>query len=592
MPDLLTLSFARPFWLWALVPTAVLLIALYRVGWQRSAWEHIVPKRFQPWLLLHQTGGRHRLRFIALGLSWLLTLAALAGPSVEGPATPRITDRTIVIVMDVSSHMLADDLAPDRLTRAKHKIRTLMQQQRNAQFGLIAFAGSAHRVMPPSRDRTTMTSLLAALEPGIMPVDGQDLNQALLLAGEMINTLPRSSTQVLLITSGLNDAQQTSLAHHARELGPQLAVLGVGTTAGAPVPLAGGGFLRDEQGRILLPRLQPQQLNAIVRQHAGRYHTVTLGERDLNYLLRSAANGESAAVPARTRLNDQGHWLLLLLLPLAALGARRGWLGLLLCVALLPEPATAMEWADLWQRPDQQAQQLLQKQQPAAAAERFQDPLWRAWALYQSGQYQESAELWEALSEQYPEQVEYHFNRATAYAMAGDYQQALEAYEQTLTRAPEYHAARHNRDRIEALLAAQKKEAPVPTPTEASDSSHESPPTSKTQPKSRQASKQAAGGESTQGPDPMRANSREASSSLKGAQLTSPSPQLDAPANHTEVTNLGGAELPGSPENAQQKAALERRQSLEQWLRSIPDDPAELLRRKFLYQHLQQKDSP
>lgn len=590
MPDLLTLSFARPLWLWGLIPAAALLILLYRLGWQRSAWEQILPKHFQPWLLSQQAGDRHRLRFITLGLSWLLAIVALAGPSIEGPATPRMSDRTVVIVLDVSSHMLADDLTPDRLTRAKQKIRTLIQQQTGTQFGLIAFAGSAHRVMPPSRDRTTMASLLAALEPDIMPIDGQDLDQALQLASEMISTLPRSNSQVLLVTSGLDESQQPTLAQHARELGPQLAVLGVGTAAGAPVPLAGGGFLRDEQGRILLPRLQAQQLSAIVRQHAGRYHTVTIGERDLNHLLRPAQDGASSAIHGGRMLSDQGHWLMLLLLPIAALGARRGWLGLLLCAALLPEPAAALEWADFWQRPDQQAQQLLQEQQPAAAAERFQDPLWRAWALYQSGQYQESAELWEALSEQHPEQAEYHFNRATAYAMAGDYQQALEAYEQTLTRAPDYHAARHNRDRIEALLAAQEKEPPKEPQEDTSETQHESPPTTKTPPSDNQSVDQPTGAEPALAEESTDITGQ--SGSPDNSQAASLNSELDEPVSAVEGNNPNSMAMPSSAETAEQKAALERQQSLEQWLRSIPDDPAELLRRKFLYQHLQQKDSP
>lgn len=591
MLNLSTLSFARPLWLLGLLPVAVLLLIVYQRGWKGSAWEQLLPKPLQPWLLVKQTSGNHLLRFITLGLAWILALLALAGPVTSSPAPERLQNTTVIVVLDVSRHMLADDLAPDRLTRAKQKVRNLMQLHSGSQLGLIAYAGSAHRVMPPSRDRNTLTNLLAALEPEIMPVDGQNLEQALHLASDMISSLPRDSTQVLLMTSGLNAAQQQVLAQYARQLGPQLSVLGVGTAAGAPVPLAAGGFLRDDQGRILLPRLNSQQLAAITRQHAGRYHSITLGDRDLNYLLQPVRQTSSASNSERTQLIDQGHWLLLLLLPLAALGARRGWLGLLLCTALLPEPAMALEWADLWQRPDQQGQQLLQEQQPAAAAERFEDPLWRAWALYQSGQYFEAAEIWEALAELHPEQAEFHFNRGTAFAMAGDYPQALEAYEQTLTRLPEHHAARHNRDLIESLLASLQQQAATATPaengTETSNPAEQHGNAAGThQPAS--ANQTASHGDAeTAHSSPAATPTSDAAAPVGNtasgaASLTDTA--IDPPSANGNVNTLS---VPSG-----QQSDIEHQQALEQWLRSIPDNPAELLRRKFLYQHLQQKEAP
>ena len=447
------------------------------------------------------------------------------------------------------------------------------------------------------RMRIPKARLLAALEPDIMPVDGQNLQQAMQLARDMISSLPRDSTQVLLVTSGLEESQQKVLAQYARELGPQLAILGVGTASGAPVPLAAGGFMRDAQGRILLPRLNARQLADIARQHAGRYHGITLGDRDLNYLLRPTREASSSGSAEHTQLIEQGHWLVLLLLPLAALGARRGWLGLWLCAALLPQPASAMEWADLWQRPDQQGQQLLQEQQPAAAAARFADPLWRAWALYQAGQYLEAAEVWEALAEMHPEQAEYHFNRGTAYAMAGDYQQALEAYEQTLTRVPDYHAARHNRDLIEALLATlqdqqaaaeAKAQTDATTETQTADSAGNTASNGASSTQQTAASQDAT--ESTQGTPAAAVNGTDPATT--DTQSGSPSLTSEAaessPANGSAGSNSTAS---AQSQNTGHEAGIEQKQALEQWLRNIPDDPAELLRRKFLFQHLQQKET-
>ena len=118
-----------------------------------------------------------------------------------------------------------------------------------------------------------------------------------------------------------------------------------------------------------------------------------------------------------------------------------------------------MTWQDLWQRPDQQASQLLQEGKSAEAASRFEDPQWRAWALLQSGDYQAAADAWGALASAEPSNANYHFSQGTALALAEDYQAALQAFEAALTQAPDHTAARHNRQLVEAYLASLEDQA-------------------------------------------------------------------------------------------------------------------------------------
>ncbi|SES11322.1 VWA domain-containing protein [Halopseudomonas bauzanensis] len=600
MTELLGLSFARPLWLLVLPPAVILLVLLYQRGWRQSGWEQLLPASLRPWLLQQHPGGSHALRFVLLGLTWTLAILALAGPVMDSTNQPRrLPDSAVVMVLDVSRNMLSDDLAPDRLQRAKHKIRTLMQDYPDSQLGLVAFAGSAHRVSPLSRDRNTLRSLLTALDPEIMPIDGQNLDQAMVLARQMLSGHPQSTSQILLLTSGLDSPEREVLASHARELGAQLAILGIGTASGAPVPLPEGGFMRDSEGRILLPRLNGQQLAAVARQHGSRYHGITVGNRDLDYLLQPLRTTTDAEVSDRHLPLDQGHWLVLLLLPLAALGARRGWLGVLLIAALLPPPAQALSWADLWQRPDQQAMQLLEQQQPAAAAERFSDPAWHAWALYQAGDYEQAATAWAALAATEPDNAEHHFNRGTAQAMAGDYQPALESYEQALTRDPRHTAARHNRGIIEALLEQLRQQQQEDASTEGDAAS------SGEQPRTTGSQTAGNGNGNGNGKEPTPAASTSAQGSKADATPGSTTPATGGAAsgdlNNGQASpsmgsgpqrEEGGSTSPRGPQQQNNNAALEQRQALQQWLREIPDDPAELLRRKFLYQHLQQQEPP
>ena len=594
MPELLNLTFLRPWWLLGLIPAGLVLVQLYRHGWQHSVWEQLLHPALQPALLKKRPGPGHRLRFAALGLTLLLAILALAGPAQHSSTSvQRADDRALVIVLDLSRHMLSNDLSPDRLERARLKIRSLIQEYADSQLSLIVYAGSAHRVTPLSTDHATLTNLLGALHPAIMPAEGQALDSALSMARQAIAQRPRSGSQILLLTSGLDSDSQQHLAEHASALGSQLAILGVGTRAGAPVPLTEGGFLRDAEGRILLPRLNSQQLATLARQHGARYHNISAGDRDLDYLLHPLQRvSRSDSGEQQALMSDRGHWLVLLLLPLAALGARRGWLGLLLCAALLPMDARALSWADLWQRADQQAMQLLDEGQAEAAAQAFQDPAWRAFALHQSGAWQEAAEAWAALARAEPDEPGHHFNRGTALALHGDYQGSLDAYEHSLTLAPDHDGARHNRKAVEDYLERLRQEQ---------EQEQEQHDTGSGPPQAGQEHGQPAGSATPGSPpgSPAAADTADTAGEQPGAgddptgvagsatdALTQGAAQDAEPISDSHHGQASPASA-GPPANRE----LERQQALQQWLQEIPDNPAELLRRKFLYQHLQQQDA-
>ncbi len=485
--------------------------------------------------------------------------------------------------MDVTPSVLAADISPSRLQRARHKVHDVMRLAADHQLGLVAYAGSAHRVTPLSHDRATLINLLGALEPGIMPVEGNSLGAALELARKMIDEQPPASSQILLMISSSEPEQLEALERHAAELGPQLAILGIGSQAGAPVPSTDGGFLRDSAGRILVPRLDSKTLAAIARRHGSAFHVVTTSDADLDHLLllgQSSVRGEEP----QTTLQDQGHWLLLLLLPLAALGARRGWLGVLLLASLAPFPAEAA-WIDWWQRPDQQGAALLNQQRPAEAAKRFEDPAWRGWALYQAQRYPAAAEAYANVIMRNPDDPEGHFHYGTALAMAGRYEDALEAFEQALTRDPDHEAARHNRSRVEAWLERLREQT-------ADGEADPQEPDGQEPTEGQQQEQQPADAERNQlqwAPDDASVNAE----IPQTASPSSASSDLPAAASDGAAAGPGTASAEGTaasnPDPVAAARQAEQTQALRQWLEDIPDNPAELLRRKFLYQHLQQQ---
>ncbi|MEH6672524.1 VWA domain-containing protein [Halopseudomonas sp.] len=616
------LTLTRPLWLLLLVPCVLLCWLLYRRINHYSPWHSLLPAVMRNALLQRQPGKDHAGRFLLLAVAWTVALLALSGPVWEGESPVLKQNRSaLVVVLDLSHNMLANDLKPTRLERAKLKIRDLLQMRSDSQVALIAYAGSAHRVTPLTTDQATLINLLAGLSPAIMPASGTDPGSALRLAESIIAPLPREGTQILLITGSVEGEQLTAVAEAAVRLGRQLSILGAGTAEGAPVALPEGGFMRDEQGRIILPRLDNQALASIARRTGASYHDITGDDRDLLSLLQPLALTRVSDPERTATRSDQGHWLILLLLPLAALGARRGWLGVLLCAFLLPTTAEASPaWQDLWQRPDQQAADLLASDQPAAAARRFEDPHWAAWALYQAADYAAAAAAYEQLVRQDPDNPQYHFDHGTALAMSGKLQDALEAYEQTLTRAPDHAAARHNRSRIEALIEEQARQAAEQEQT-ASDSATDQAGTqaqlqdSSTEPDSpsRQPAESAgdtrsidqteaevaetpsANTGSTQSASAAGANGRPAASDdspttgAAGVEETDDGDSQAAVLPATEQEPEPTTERPESlPETPTDSLDPEQQAALEQWLREVPDNPTDLLRRKFLYQRLQQ----
>ncbi|MNL14022.1 Tetratricopeptide repeat protein [compost metagenome] len=268
---------------------------------------------------------------------------------------------------------------------------------------------------------------------------------------------------------------------------------------------------------------------------------------------------------------DQGYWLLLPLLLLAACAGRRGWLLCLPLLLALPQPGYAFEFQDLWLRPDQQGLHLLKQKRPAEAARHFEDHQWQGVALYEAGDYTGAAQRFAEGDDAHA-----HYNRGNALAKSGELEAALDAYEQALERQPDLRPALTNKALVESLLK-QKADPPAAEPDKAPDetpqaSEQETPPGAPAQPSSNGEPKTA---------DPQ------ASAETEQPLTTPPRPG----ANEVPGSELGDEQHTTPPMRpASDSIEGEQQQALEQWLRQIPDDPGELLRRKFWYEQQQHQD--
>ena len=551
------MHFIRPYWLLLLPLVIVLPWWWYRSRRPSGDWSRVCDPHLLRWLSVKQAGEKNRGggRWLA-AVALLVCILALAGPSWQKLPDSSFSARDArVIVLDLSRSMLAEDLRPNRLTRARFRLADLLEATEEGQTGMVSFAGDAYVVSPLTNDMNTIANLLPALQPDIIPVAGSRADLALALAASLLERAGLSRGEILLVT----DSASSRLAARARELrddGIYTSVLAVGTLEGAPVPSA-GGFVSDRAGNVVITKLDRSGLQAVAEAGGGNY--TELGANGSASTLWQDLGGSEFARREDAlgeRWQDSGPWLVLLLLPLAVLGFRRG-LFFLLPLLVLPGifysgTARADWWDSSWLTKDQQAYRALQSEEAEKAAALAVDPDLSGEAWYRSGEYANAFDSWTRLNS-----ADAHFNRGNALAYLGEYQAAIEAYDQALALEPEMQDALFNRDLLEKMKEQQEQEQQQGDENESQDGDP--------------SDEQQEGDQSQQS---------EGDQSEEGEQSEQQEGEQEAEQQEGEMS-----EEEGEQKEYAEAWSEEDAQAMEQWLRRIPDDPGGLLRRKFRNQH-------
>lgn len=566
----------RPFWLLILPLPIWLLWRLWHRQRQIGRWQRLLPEAFHAALLTRGRLRNSRRPWLVLGSAWLLACLALLGPSWQHAEQPSLSRADpLVVLLDTTPTMLATDVLPDRLEKAKRKVLDLLQVRQDTQTAIVAFAGSAHTLVPLSNDIATTQNLLDVLQPELMPEPGHRADLAVAHGIELLERGANGRGRLLLIASNLSEDERSAIRTLLDDSALQLLILGIGTEQGAPIAREDGSFLKDDKGAILIPRLDESALRRLASEVGGRYQRARLDDADLQGLGLLARSGELVTHDDVTRLNtwlDQGHWLLLPLLLLAACAGRRGWLFCLPLILFMPQPASALTMRDLWLRPDQQGMRLLESQQPAEAAERFDDPRWQGYARYQAGDYAGAAEQFAK-----GDTAADHYNRGNALARSQELEAAIEAYDQALELDPELEAARRNKATVEEVLRQRQQQAQQEPSTEdqsSQDAPSDAGQTEQNPPTSGSAAPQPPATEPSKQDDPDQSDEDPRTSTAE--TQTDSSEQ-----NEADGALAQAREAPFDPEQDQ---------AMNQWLRKIPDDPGELLRRKFLYEQRKRQE--
>jgi Ca-activated chloride channel family protein len=569
----------RPEWLLLIPAVVVLAVLLARRQLGAGQWRDVVDAELMPYVLSRTPGRGIDWRWWLLGVVGVIASLAMAGPAWQRIDQPVFrAEQALVVALDLSRSMDAQDVEPSRLARARLKILGMLDRRQSGQTALLVYTSSAFTVTPLTDDNDTIAALVNSLTTDIMPSRGSYPEAGIRKGQSLLEQAGVGYGEVLLITDGGTSPSAEAAARDLREAGFTLSILGVGTREGAPIPRLSGGFVTDNRGRIAVARLEERGLRDLADAGSGRFALLSPDDADIDFLLsgeiRAAATASEDSL-ASDQWREEGPWLLLLLLPLAALAFRRGWvIVLLIFVAPLPQQAQAAFWDDLWLNKDQQAQRELERGNPADAAALFEDPEWRGVAQYRAGDYGGSARDFAEHGD-----TRNLYNLGNAMAQQGEYDSAIDAYEQVLEMNPDNEDARYNLDFVRNLKEQQEQQ--------------------QQQGDDQQSTQNPGGeGEQSEGEGEQNQEGSESASQSQQSQEGEGSPR-DEEMNEEDLQALQ-EELQRAAEEAEQgqepqqlseaelaelRQQQEQQQAMEQWLRRIPDDPGGLLRRKFRYQY-------
>ena len=574
--------FIRPLWLIMIPFIFFLIIAFKKRRLSVGNWGNIIDKKLIPYVLHRDELKEDPKKWWLFTVTGFLAVIAMAGPTWEKIQQPSFrADQSLVIALDLSRSMNAQDLSPNRLTRGKLKILDILERRRSAQVALIVYSANAFTVTPLTSDSDTIISLINSLDTSIMPSRGSYPTAAIEKGIQLLKQAGASNGEILLVTDGGITSDAFDSVKKLKSEGYKLSVLGVGTEDGAPIPKESGGFVIDNSGQIAIARLEIEDLIKLTSIGGGTYTNLTSNDQDINMLLsEKVLNAEESDESLATdQWYEFGPWILLLIVPLSSLFFWRGWVFILIFTVLPHENSLyAFEWIDLWKTKNQQAKEAFDNGDYDTAVSLFTDPKWLAAANYDANNFQKSAQIFNSIDDS-----DSLYNYANSLAKSGQLKKALEIYNEVIDLENKPEDAIYNRDLIMNLLKEQESK--------------------RENQNNEQSSNEGASGDNSQ--DEISDNSQEAqndSSSEDGnnddqSGLDSnreQSNEKDIEAIERELEKAAGDSENELQENTSneteidERMAQEQQQALEQWLRRIPDDPGGLLRRKFRYQYQRQ----
>ncbi len=318
--------FLRPLWLSA-IPLVVLVWWLVRrretAG---SVTGGFVAPHLRDALTVNRSDRKTVLPVDGVAIAIIFAVLAAAGPTWSKQQSPWFAESApLVVAIEVSDSMRSNDLLPTRLDRARFKVLDLVAERTGSRTAIIAYAGSAHIVVPPSSDIDVIKPLLESLDPAIMPLQGAEVSAVLPLAEKLLGEDAAIGT-VLFVNDGFDTADVTELAEYTRTNGaPSITALVVGSDEGGVALMPDGSPATTRDGGRVETSIDSAVLSDMTREAGVPVVRMTTGNDDIRRLLRTIESNLRQADDPNAQWKDQGWLFLWPAALLALLWFRSGW---------------------------------------------------------------------------------------------------------------------------------------------------------------------------------------------------------------------------------------------------------------------------
>jgi len=457
--------FLRPELLWGLVPVFILTMFLFRKTSSEDKWKKDIPDHLARYLVVKGKENSKLPRILMI----VILLIAVFG--VSGPAWKEIdrgevkSKSSLIIAIDLSRSMLATDLQPNRLDRAKKKIIDLLNEKPGMPVALVGFAGSAHTILHFTSDYNTIKYLLEYVSPKVMPLKGTSIKSLFELTDSLFKPMETPGA-ILILTDDL-PAEDFNLVKQVSENSKdKIEFLLTATPGGSPIPISNNAFLKDDKGRTVTTSLNTNAIPNFAKLTNVNINLITLDDSDIKMILSNIKENlefENKENEKNIEWEDYGYWFIIPAALLLLFWSRKGWaVYWIILICLIPyygcsnnESGTSenkFEFVDLWLTKDQQGQNLFDNASYMKAADKFESPYWKGVSYYKAKQFQTAAQIFYRIKS-----PEGYFNLGMCMAELENWSEAIFAFQEALKLNPKLERAEYNITEIKKLIPKKKK---------------------------------------------------------------------------------------------------------------------------------------
>ncbi len=440
--------FLRIEYLWVAVPALIIILFGFIIYKEPNRWKNNIAKHLQPYVIQEGTEWKTRLIHLSILLMFIIGFVSFLGPSWNEVKSPskKVKSR-LVIALDLSQSMMATDISPNRLERAKFKIHDLLKSNPRAETNLLVFAASTHTAIPFTTDYKIIIDQIDGLKPSMMPTPGTGFNALFKKLDTLFND-NIAEGKILLITDDLTDLSIESVSSFLQENNVHLFIYPFATQSGAIVP-----------SHKINSALDIQKLNSLGAMDRVDVLEITLDDSDVKDLAKAISDDlifEDKGDEEEDNWQDNGFWLIIPLVFLYLFSFRKGWALYLIIISFSFSSCsdknsiniTAFKFKDLWFTKEYQAQKEYDKENYLIAAQGFTDPMRKGIAYYKAGDFMSAQAAFEKDTT-----TQGLYNLALTHAKLGQLEKSKELFDKVLQKDPTNENANANLQHIISAIA-------------------------------------------------------------------------------------------------------------------------------------------